>query len=140
MKKKKSTTKKNSRSRSTTWVWILQYSHKHGDDFTVHMSYEEAELEAVDTILNWLSDIDDETILRHILERISLGSFSDAIHLWQNWQCEEGLNESLEIFQQEMMRSTKTETRDLAHRLTERADEILKNIESERSCECEAKD
>ena len=61
-------------------VWVLTYSHRHGDDVSVYDTKEAAYAGAEETIREWLDNErgDDET-RRNILALLDAGQVPDAI-------------------------------------------------------------
>ena len=70
-------------------VFVLEYSHKHGNDVMVFETEEDAFIGACDIILEWTNS--EEEGYPAILRQIQEGNFKRAVSLWLDMETGENI-------------------------------------------------
>jgi hypothetical protein len=83
-------------------VWILSYTHRHGEDISVYSSYKKAAAGAVDIMRQWEYELDErfdlEQSLRDEIHSLLLqGDYEKVSELWTQATDEELLIQDYEV-------------------------------------------
>ena len=73
-----------------TELWVLEYEHEYGSDVSVYESYDEARLSAIDIVLTWVHELDEQSqfeVLKFILEK----QYDKAIEMYEEYRYGERL-------------------------------------------------
>jgi len=84
-------------------VWVLSYTHRHGDDISVHETEVAAKIAACAIIIEWLYEIEEELDQEKLCKLVSEGMYDEAIKTWEEIQsCASWERETIEINQREI--------------------------------------
>ncbi len=67
-------------------VWLLLYTHKHGEDQYIYSTEQNARLGAIRIIMEWIEDVEDPRAEEDILGFIGEGEFDKAVVRWGEYQ------------------------------------------------------
>lgn len=85
-------------------VFVLVYTHKHGDDLSVYDTEEHAVMSACDIIEEYINDVEDETVKAAIKLAILECAWNKAFDIWCKYQRDlEWASEDITIYTKEVL-------------------------------------